>query len=70
MQFSWVLCFETHECNPGIDWARLSSAGLLGKDPLPTHLGCWQNSFSCGGKTEVPGFLLAVGRRLGAALSP
>ena len=54
---SWVLHLGSHKATLKV------SAGLcfhlkppLQENPLPTHSGCWQNSFPYRYRTEVPGF--------------
>ena len=64
----WVLCLGAHSVKSGLA-ALPSFLETLGKIQLPTHVGCWQNSFPHGCRTEDsrswgPCMLLAVGSLL------
>lgn len=54
---SWVLCSVSQNRNHGIGQTVLLSGAW---SPLPDSHGCWQNSDSCGCRTEDVGFLLAI----------
>lgn len=45
-------------------WLRAAIKLLAGVGLLTQDTVCWQNSFSCGGRTEFPIFLLDVGQKL------